>query len=120
MLYGSRDGAGSASVARQTYAFVSHPKDAATGWWTVLRARTGRWPAARPRVCRRLLAISQDGPFADRGNKEARLGFVVSSLSASKEASQEFGAVKSHEASSWPHAASSLLADARLAGVIDG
>jgi len=28
---------------------------------------------------RRLLAVSQGGPFADRGNKEARLGFVVSS-----------------------------------------
>jgi hypothetical protein len=73
-------GAGSASVARQTDAFVSRPKDAATGWWTVLSVRNGRWPVARACVCRRLLAISQDGPFADRGNKEARLGFVVSSL----------------------------------------
>jgi len=33
-----------------------------------------------PRACRRLLAISQDGPSADRGKKEALLGFVLSSL----------------------------------------
>ena len=45
-----------------------------------LKGESWKVAGGAPRVCRRLLAISQDGPFADRGNKEARLGFVVSSL----------------------------------------
>ena len=46
-----------------------------------LKGESWKVAGGAPRACRRLLAISQDGPFADRGNKEARLGFVVSSLS---------------------------------------
>ena len=43
--------------------------------------KSDNWQVAGvPLRCRRLLAVSQGGPFADRGNKEARLGFVVSLL----------------------------------------
>jgi hypothetical protein len=45
-----------------------------------LKGESRQVAVRRALVRRRLLAFSQDGPSADRGNKEARLGFVVSSL----------------------------------------